>query len=142
MAPTSFSRSPLWVLRLALASGVGLAFACASLGCRTQYRPLVAPLPPQPLAPAIVEIGPVSLAKRKFGLFHQPSLSPGEIASLTNEALRRAPRAEFFTDQQLNAVLRIYPTARLPVWYSLRIEFSGTASRTNLTEANRDLGPR
>ena len=61
------------------------------------------------------------------------------MADLVDQALRQTPRAEFFSDQRINAVLGIYPTARLPVWYSLRIEFFGTAARTNLTAAGRDL---
>ena len=109
MAPTSPAR-------LALILAFGLAFACTSLGCRTQYRPLVAPLPAQPVAPAIVEVGRVSSSKRKFGLFHQPSLSRCEMADLANVALRQAPHADFFSEQTVDAVLDICPTARLPIW--------------------------
>ena len=78
------------------------------------------------------------MSKRKVALLHQPSFSTGEIADLTKAALRRAPGAEFFSQQSVDAVLRICPTARLPIWYSLRVEFSGTAARTNLTQAKPD----
>ena len=128
MAPT---RPPGVALTLAF----GLAFVCTSLGCRTHYRPLVEPLPTQPVAPAIVEVGKVSSSKRKFGLFHQPSLSRGEMADLANKALRRAPNADFFSEQTIDAVLEICPTARLPIWYSLKVEFSGVAARAKASEA-------
>ncbi len=133
MAPTRHTR-------LVLMFAFGLAFSCASLGCRTQYRPLVAPLLPQPVAPTIVEIGKVAVSKRKFGFCHQPSFSRHEMAELANRALRQATNAEFFSEQSVDAVLEICPTARLPIWYSLRIEFSGVAARTNLSEAKP--GPR
>jgi hypothetical protein len=88
----------------------------------------------------MVEVGQVCISKRKFGFCHQPSFSRDEMADLTNEALRRATNAEFFSEQSVDAVLKICPTARLPIWYSLRVEFSGVAARTNLSTANP--GPR
>ena len=125
---------------LALMFVFGLACFCVGVGCRTQYGPLVGPLPPQPVAPAIVEVGKVSVSKRKFGFCHQPSFSRDEMANLANGALRRATNADFFSEQSVDAVLKICPTARLPIWYSLRIEFSGVTARTNRSEVK--AGPR
>lgn len=125
---------------LAVAStAVSLAFVCT--GCRTNYRPLVAPLPPQPVAPVVVELGRVSVARKKVGLFHQPTFGAGDMADLVHGALRQVPDAEFFSDQSVNAVLHSYPTARLPVWYSLGVQFSGMAARTNLNAIGNDSAP-
>ena len=62
------------------------------------------------------------------------------MGDLTSGALRRATNAEFFSEQSVDAILKICPTARLPIWYSLRVAFSGVAARTNLSAANP--GPR
>jgi len=56
------------------------------------------------------------------------------MAALANDALRRAPDATFFSGHTVNARLEICPTARLPIWYNLRVEFSGVAARTNANQ--------
>jgi hypothetical protein len=121
--------------RFVAAAGCALALCGAGAGCATQYRQFVAPLPERPVPPSLIEVGAFSVSKKKAGLFHQPCISENEMEGLAQAALRQVPRAEFFSDHRINAVLRIYPSARLPIWYSLKCELSGMAARTNLIGA-------
>lgn len=115
--------------------GCALAFFLAGAGCQTSYRRLVSPFPNPPLPPSIVELGAVSVGKKKVGILHQPSVNAAESEVLAKAALRQIPEAEFFSDYQINAVLHIYPLPRLPVFYCLDVQISGMAARTNSASA-------
>jgi hypothetical protein len=109
---------------------------CAGIGCQTHYRKLVAPLPNPPIPPSVVEIGTRSIWKKKIAILHQPSLRAAELDKITKAALREVPQAEFFLDYSINAVLYVYPSPRLPLFYCLEYQISATAARTNQSGAS------
>ena len=111
--------------------GIVLLLALLCAGCQTCYQPPVTPFAAPSLPPRIEEIGPCAASRNKVAMFRQPHLNAAESEALAKVALRNMPGAEFFSDYQIHAVLRIYPSARLPMLYRLKCEISGTAARTN-----------
>lgn len=110
-------------------------------GCQTHYQRLLETPPSQPLPPRVTELGSVSVLKSKTALFHQPCFTRAELDQILTAAIRAVPTAEFLSDHTLNATLRLYPSARLPVFYRLRLEITAVVARTNWLGAEGSAPP-
>jgi hypothetical protein len=121
------------------AAAICLAIILGGAGCASEPSPLVIHPTATPGNRRFEPIAPAAASKRKISLFKRPAFAPEDVERVYQSAADGVPGANTFQSSRENAVLRIYPSFRLPIYYTLNFSVSGTAGRTspaNTTDAH------
>ena len=111
------------------AAVAGLFLVLAGAGCAPNHYRLVVH-PPAPADQRFEPIAPSTASKRKIRLFTQPVFQPTDVQEVYRAATARVPGADSFRSLHENVVLRIYPSFRFPIFYTLNFDVSGMAGKT------------
>jgi len=99
-------------------------------GCSTPQLPLVVHPAPSASPQCVQPIATTGASARKLAFFKRPVFQAADVKRVYQCALAKVPAADTLQPLQENAILRIYPSFRFPVFYSLTFSIMGSAGKT------------